>query len=123
MGTFLQKFAMKQLSPFQLEVLMTAGMAVISIPALFITQKNLAIPVKGIPMGALVGILFASGSLLFTLAISRMNAGIASALSITYVVIVVILSGLFLKEEFNFAKILGIALTIIGVGLLYTQHK
>lgn len=122
-GTFLQKFSMRQLSPFQLEVLITLGMVIIAVPSLLFAQKSLTIPAKGIPLGGLVGILFASGSLLFTLALSKMQVSIASAVSISYIVIASLLSIIFLKEPINLTKGLGIALTIIGVALLYFQQE
>lgn len=117
-GTFLQKFSMKQLNPYQLHFLISIGMLITSIPALIITQRNLFIPLKGIPIGGAVGILFASGSLLFTLALSKMSAGTATAISLSYVLVVLLLSTIFLKEGLSAVKVLGIVLTVLGVAIL-----
>jgi drug/metabolite transporter (DMT)-like permease len=122
-GTFLQKFVMKTLSPFQLEFLIAIGMFLVSVPALLFTQKSLHIPAAGIPMGLLVGLLFSGGSLAFTLGLSKMNVGLASAISVSYIVLALILSVIFLKEPLNLMKIAGITLTLIGVGLLFYQQS
>src|SRR5438046_3172543 len=112
-ATFLQKFVMKQLSPYQLEVLIAIGMLIISVPVLFIQQKSLAVPLKGIPLGALVGLGFALGSFVYVLAVSKMSVSIASAISTSYVVVVVILSTIFLKESLSILKLVGIVLTVL----------
>lgn len=121
-GTFLQKFVMKTLSPFQLEFLVAIGMFLVSVPALLLSQKSFNIPVSGIPMGMLVGLLFSGGSLAFTLGLSKMNVGLASAISVSYIVLALILSVIFLKEPLTLIKVTGIALTLIGVGLLFYQQ-
>ncbi len=120
-ATFLQKFAMKTLSPFQLEFLVAIGMISISSAALFFNQKSFNMPVSGIPMGILVGLLFSGGSLAFTLGLSKMNVGLASAISVSYVVLALILSVIFLKEPLNLMKTIGITLTLVGVAILFYQ--
>jgi hypothetical protein len=43
-ASFLQKFSMKQLNPYQVNFLMAAGMVVTAIPALLIKQGSLTVP-------------------------------------------------------------------------------
>jgi drug/metabolite transporter (DMT)-like permease len=122
-STFLQKFSMKELNPYQVNFLMTLGMLVTAVPALWIKQGNLSVPVKALPMGAPIGLLMALGSICFVLALAKLPAGPASAFSTTYVLLVVLLSRIFLNEELDWMKISGIALTLAGVALLSWQQK
>lgn len=120
-GSFLQKFVMNKVSPFQLEVMTAIGMFVVSVPALLIVQKNLSVPVFASPLAWLVGLLFALGSFAYVLAVARLPVSIAAPLSIGYVAVAVILSAIFLKEPITFMKALGIVLTIGGVAILVTH--
>jgi drug/metabolite transporter (DMT)-like permease len=117
-ATFLMKVSLKNLSPYQLHFLIGIGMFLIGIPALLLAHKTFKMPGKDIPIGLLIGIFFAAGSLLFTLAVSKMSASVASVLAACYVVIVVVLSLVFLKEKFDLIKSLGLTLTFAGALLL-----
>jgi len=48
-ASFLEKFSMKQLSPYQVNFLMAIGMAMTAAPALWIKQGNLTVPIKALP--------------------------------------------------------------------------
>ena len=117
-ATFLMKYAMKDLSPYQINFLMAIGMLVTGIPALLLADKSLAIPAKGLPLGALLGLMMAVGSILYLLALNKLPAGLVAVIAISYVVIVIILSALILREGFDWAKVVGIALTLAGVSIL-----
>jgi len=109
---------MDKVTPFQLEVITAIGMFVISVPALLFTQKNLNIPVASAPLSILVGILFSLGSFVYVLAVSRLPVSIAAPVSTGYIVVAVILSAIFLKEQITLLKAIGIVLTIVGVAIL-----
>ena len=120
-GSFLQKFVMDKVTPFQLEVITAIGMFLISVPALLIAQKSFHLPVLSAPLALLVGLLFATGSFVYVLAVSRLPVGIAAPVSTGYVVLAVALSAIFLKEPITFLKGLGILLTVLGVAILSLQ--
>lgn len=120
-GSFLQKFVMNKVSPFQLEVITAIGMFVISVPALLIMQKNLSIPVFSAPLSIFVGLLFALGSFTYVLSVSKLPVSIAAPLSTGYIVVAVVLSAIFLKEPITPLKAIGITLTIIGIAILSLQ--
>jgi drug/metabolite transporter (DMT)-like permease len=122
-ASFLEKFSMKQLNPYQVNVLMAIGMAVTAVPALWIKQGSLHIPSEGLPLGAPIGLLMALGSICFVLALAKLPVGMATAISTSYVIVVVLLSRFFLNEDFGWQKLAGIALTIAGVALLSWEHK
>ncbi len=117
-GSFLQKFVMDKVTPYQLEVITMLGMALISIPALLIAQKNLNLPIQAAPLSLLVGLLFALGSFVYVLAVARLPVGIAAPISTGYIVVAVALSVIFLKEPMTVLKGVGILFTIIGVTIL-----
>ena len=117
-GSFLQKFVMGKVSPFQLEVITAIGMFVVSVPALLIAQKNLHIPFQSAPLALLVGLFFAIGSFVYVLAVSKLPVGIAAPVSTGYIVLAVALSAIFLKEPITFQKGVGILMTIVGVAIL-----
>jgi drug/metabolite transporter (DMT)-like permease len=117
-ASFLQKFGMKQLNPYQINFLMAVGMLVTAVPALWVTQGSLTVPAKSLPLGAPIGLLMALGSISYVLALSKLPVGTAAAISTSYVVLVVLLSRVFLGESLSWPKIAGILLTITGVALL-----
>jgi len=112
------KVGLKTLNPYQLNFLMGIGMLITGIPALLIADRSFKLPVKELPLGLLIGIMMASGSLLYVLAFNKLPAGVAAVLATSYVLVVIILSVIFLKEGITIPKVLGIVITLIGVGVL-----
>ena len=117
-GSFLQKFVMGKVSPYQLEVITAIGMFIVSVPALFIVQRSLYVPIKSAPLALAVGLLFSIGSFVYVLAVSRLPVSIAAPVSTGYVVLAVALSAIFLKEQVTLVRGIGIVLTIVGVAIL-----
>lgn len=117
-ASFLQKFAMKTLSAYQVNALMAIGMLITAVPALWWAERRLTIPVAALPWGAPVGLLMAVGSIFYVLALADLPAGLAAALSTSYVVVVVLLSWFFLHEPLGATKIAGLILVTVGVALL-----
>lgn len=122
-ASFLQKFGMKQLNPYQINFLMTLGMLVTAVPALWLTQGSLKVPAKALPLGAPIGLLMALGSISYVLALSKLPVGTAAAVSTSYVLLVVLLSRVFLGESLSWTKIAGIVLTVAGVALLSLEES
>jgi len=122
-ASFLEKFSMKQLNPYQVNFLMAIGMAVTAVPVLWIKQGNLKVPSKALPLGAPIGLLMALGSIFFVLALSKLPVGMATGISVSYVLLVLFLSWLFLNESMSWMKILGTLLTITGVALISWEQK
>ena len=122
-ASFLQKFSMNVLNPYQINYLMAIGMLVTAVPALWLTQGSLSVPTKSLSLGAPIGLMMALGSISYVLALSKIPVGTAAAVSTSYIVIVVLLSRIFLGESLGWMKIVGISLTIIGVGLLSLEQK
>jgi drug/metabolite transporter (DMT)-like permease len=122
-ASFLQKFGMKQLNPYQINFLMTLGMLVTAVPALWITQGSLSVPAKALPLGAPIGLLMALGSISYVLALAKLPVGTAAAISTSYVLLVVLLSRVFLGESLSWLKIAGILLTTAGVALLSLEES
>lgn len=117
-ATFLQKFTMSSLSPYQINFLMALGMLVTAVPALWLKEGNLSVPAQALPLGAPIGLMMAIGSICFVLALPHLSLGAAGALSTSYVVLVAILSWMFLGEQMTVLKVIGIALTVSGAALL-----
>ena len=65
----------------------------------------------------------AIGSICFVLSLAKLPVGLATAISTSYVVLVVLLSRLFLSESIGWTKTAGIAMTIAGVALVSWQQK
>src|SRR6266850_267560 len=87
-ASFLEKFSMKQLNPYQVNFLMAIGMAVTALPALWLKQGSLTVPMKALPLGAPIGLLMALGSISFVLALSELPVGMATGISVSYVLVV-----------------------------------
>lgn len=118
LASFLMKVSLKSLTPYQLNFLMGIGMLLTGIPALLIAQRSFRIPIKELPLGLLIGVMMASGSLLYVLAFNKLDASVAAVLATLYVAVIVILSWIFLKEGFDFVKVLGLVLAFAGTALL-----
>ena len=121
-ASFLQKFSMKQLNPYQVNFLMAIGMLVTALPALWMKQGSLKVPIKALPLGAPIGLLMALGSILYVLALAELPVGTAAAIATSYVVLVVLLSWIFLNEPLSWLKLIGVVLTVIGVALLSLEQ-
>jgi drug/metabolite transporter (DMT)-like permease len=67
--------------------------------------------------------MMAVGSICFVLALAKLPVGMATAISTSYVLLVVVLSRMFLNETISWMKLSGIVLTIAGVALLSWQQK
>lgn len=80
-------------------------------------------PTKAPPLGAPVGLLMALGSISFVLALSKLPVGMATGISVSYVLLVMALSWAFLNESMSWLKISGAILIIAGVALLSWQQK
>lgn len=117
-ASFLQKFAMKTLSPYQINFLMAIGMGLTAVPALYFVQKNLQVAAKDLPLGLAIGLMMAIGSIAYVLALSKLPLGVTAAVSSSYLILVVVLSWIFLQESFTLWKIVGILLTLVGVTIL-----
>lgn len=117
-ATFLLKYVSDDLSPYQINLLMSLGMIVIAVPALWIAERSLKVPRSHIALGSVIGLLMAAGSVSYVLAISKLPVGLASAIATSYVVLVVVLSRIVLHERLSAAKLVGLALTLGGVALL-----
>lgn len=122
-ASFLEKFSMKQLNPYQVNFLMAIGMAVTAVPALWIKQGNLSVPTKALPLGAPIGLLMALGSISFVLSLAELPVGMATGISVSYVLLVMLLSWIFLNESMSLIKVSGALLTLVGVALLSWQQK
>src|SRR5882724_3190389 len=122
-ASFLQKFSMKELTPYQINFLMAIGMAVTAVPALWLKQGSLSVPRESLPLGAPIGLLMALGSISFVLALSKLSVGMATGISVSYVLLVMALSWTFLNESMSWMKLSGVILTLAGVALLSWQQK
>jgi len=65
----------------------------------------------------------ALGSISFVLALAELPVGMATGISVSYVLLVMLLSRIFLNESMTLMKISGALLTLIGVALLSWQQK
>lgn len=118
LATFLMKVSLKSLSPYQLNFLMAIGMFITGVPALLIAHRTFKMPSKELPLGLLIGVMMATGSILYVLAFNKLNASVAAVLATTYVLLVILLSWIFLKESMDMVKILGLGLTFLGIAIL-----
>jgi len=69
---------------------------------------SLAAPTKALPLGAPIGLLMALGSICFLLSLAKLPVGMATAISTSYVVLVIFLSWLFINESISLMKIEGV---------------
>lgn len=117
-GTFLMKFVDKDLTYYQINFLIALGMLAITLPLLWFSQKSFHIPAKPLPLGILIGLCMALGSIFFVASLTKVAVGPASAIATGYVVFALALSVIFLREPLTLVKMAGVALTLAGVAIL-----
>ena len=117
-ATCLMKVALEDLGAFQINVMMGIAMVIVSVPGAILVDGSLRIPGSALGIGALVAILMAVGSVLYALALARLPAGPSAAIATSYIVVVVVLSALFLKDRVDTLTIVGLASTLGGVAIL-----
>jgi drug/metabolite transporter (DMT)-like permease len=117
-ATYLLKVSLEDLSAYQVNLLMGVAMLVVSVPAVLLADGSLRIPARHLPLGALVGILMAGGSILYALALTRLPAGPTAAIATSYVVVVFVLSAIFLDERVDPLTVVGLVMTLGGVAIL-----
>lgn len=118
LATFLLKVSLEHLSAFQINVLMGVAMLLVAVPGVLITKGTLSMPLGELPLGALVALLMAGGSVLYAVALRHLPAGPTAAIATSYVLLVVVLSVVFLGESFDVISASGVVLTLAGVALL-----
>src|SRR2546429_6500958 len=87
-ASFLEKFSMKQLNPYQVNFLMAIGMAVTAVAAPWIKKGSPTVPTKTLPFGAPIGLLIALCSICFVVSFAKLPVGMATAVSTRYVLLV-----------------------------------
>jgi drug/metabolite transporter (DMT)-like permease len=117
-ATYLLKVSLEDLGAYQVNLLMGVAMVAVSVPAVLLADRTLRIPGQHLPLGALVAVLMAVGSILYALALDRLPAGPTAAIATSYVIVVVVLSAVFLDEPVDLVTVAGVGLTLAGVALL-----
>ncbi len=117
-ATYLMKVTLGRLDAFQVNLLMGIAMVAVSLPAVLVVDRRVAIPRGQLGIGSAVAILMAVGSILYALALQRLPAGPAAAIATAYVVVVVVLSASFLHEPIDALTVVGLVLTLSGVAVL-----
>src|SRR5256714_10820935 len=78
-ASFLEKFSMKQLNPYQVNFLMAIGMAVAGVPALWVKKSSLKGPTKTLSLRAAIGLLMAPCSFSFLFSPAELPVGTRTA--------------------------------------------
>jgi drug/metabolite transporter (DMT)-like permease len=117
-ATYLMKVALRDISAYQINVLMAVAMLVLSVPAVLIADGTLRLSRHQLGIGSVVAVLMAIGSIAYALALQRLPAGPTAAIATSYVVVVVVLSAIFLHEPLDAVTVLGLVLTLSGIAIL-----
>jgi len=122
LSQFFNKLAVDRLSPY-VSQLVTEITCLLLIPFLIwkIKSQNLQFTKQGITFTILATIAGVVAGVSFSWAIKINNLGQVSTLTSIYPIIPVLLSIVFLKEEFTFTKFLGLIMILSGVILLQAK--
>lgn len=82
-------------------------------------KESLRVSAKEFGTLSLLGGLFIVSSLTLYLSFHKMDAGVASTILFTYPVMTAFIMGFFFHERITFATVSSIALSVVGVALLY----
>lgn len=116
-----QSMAKDHISPFSLISIRFLIASVFLAPIVFIYVKRSKIEVnykRAIIGGIITGAFLAAASIVQQFGIERTSTGKAGFITAMYIVFVPIISVLIFKKKLNLIQIIGIVVTIVGVGLL-----
>lgn len=100
-------------------LIIAAIMVVRAIPRHGVVKESLRVSAKEFGALSLLGGLFAVSSLTLYLSFHLMDAGVASTILFTYPVMTAVIMAVFFREKINWVTISAIALSVIGVAMLY----
>ena len=116
-GAFLEKPALKDLTPTQLNALI--GIAMTAVAGIALAVRGPRLPMTKRTLGALgVGVMIGAASVFYFLGLRRLPVSVASAASNASVVVTVVLSAIFLHQPLGRARAAAVALTLLGATLL-----
>lgn len=126
-GAFLEKPALQQLAPLQLNALTAFGMVIAGLIALGVVRASrrprhhhsgpagahrMRLPALGI------GLMIGTGSIFYYLALVHLPVSIAAALANAYVLVTVVLAALVFHQPMTWRKAAGVVAMLAGVVLL-----
>ena len=114
---FLVKIAADAVTPEQLQVLFVAGMAPLTVVALWRGGFKLQRDRKGALLGVANGVLATVGMLAYYAAMSRGKASVVSPVTALFPLFTVAGAVLFLKERLNAVQMMGIAAALAAIVL------
>jgi len=116
-SAFLEKPALKGLTPTQLNVLM--GIAMTAVAGIALAVKGPRLPMTKRTLGGVgVGVMIGSASVFYFLGLRGLPVSVASAASNASVVVTVVLSAVFLHQPLGRTRGGAIVLTLLGATLL-----
>ncbi|HEX6796853.1 MAG TPA: EamA family transporter [Ktedonobacterales bacterium] len=124
-GAFLEKPALRQLAPLQLNALTALGMVIVGLLAVSMVRvtrrrhrsgplgsRHLRLPALGI------GLMIGAGSIFYYLALAHLPVSTAAALANAYVVVTVVLAVPVFHQPMTWRKAAGVVAMLVGVVLL-----
>lgn len=125
-GAFLEKPALQQLAPLQLNALTAFGMVIAGLIALGVVRASRrhrhhssrlgAHPMRLPALG--IGLMIGTGSIFYYLALAHLPVSIAAALANAYVLVTVVLAVLVFHQPMTWNKAAGVVAMLAGVVLL-----
>lgn len=116
-----QTMAKDHIEPFSLISIrfLIAAVVLLPIVAIYVKKSNVKVDYKkSLIGGAITGAFLASASIVQQFGITTTSTGKAGFLTAMYIVFVPLISVIFFKKKLNLIQIIGIFVTIVGVGLL-----
>ncbi len=120
-GSLFYKGANDNLHPIMVSSLVTLLYMVLLPLSLPFIKVDFSVNTKGILYSLAGGFCMCIGSLAYFYALKRGGAGEITTLTALYPALTLLLSVLFLREEINFRKIIGVALALVSVFILSSK--
>lgn len=116
-ATVLLKIYSAGTDPYTASFTVAVGSLATIIPFMVLTNGTLMLP-KSMWWGLGAGMLFSLSSILYVLSMNRMPLSIVTPVANTYVIPVLFLSVFFLGDNLTWQRMLGIAISLVGIGII-----
>ncbi len=125
-GAFLEKPALQQLAPLQLNALVALGMVAVGLGAVAVVRAERRHRHQGALLGARrvrlaamgIGLMIGAGSICYYLALAHLPVSIAAALANTYVLVTMVLAVPVFHQPMTLRKAAGVLAMLAGIVLL-----
>jgi bacterial/archaeal transporter family protein len=115
---FLAKIGSDRISPLQMQILFTIGMAMLALLVFPFSNRRIDTNKTGAMCGILIGVLAGLGGLAYFAAMRVGKASIVGPVTSLFPLLTIVLAAIFLNERMNKVQVIGVVLALASIVVL-----